>query len=63
MLGPLELVADDGTVVDVPGGKPRLLLALLALEAGRVVSMERLVDGLWGEQPPATSAKVVLGYV
>src|SRR5262249_5371885 len=37
--------------------------ALLALEAGRAVSVERLVDGLWGDRPPATAAKIVLGYV
>ena len=63
LLGPIELVGDDLAPIELPGGKPRLLLALLALQAGRVVSVERLVDGLWGEQPPETAAKVVLGYV
>src|ERR671937_1442965 len=63
LLGPIELVGDDGVAIALPGGKPRVLLALLALEEGRVVSVERLVDGLWGEHPPETAAKVVLGYV
>jgi predicted ATPase/DNA-binding SARP family transcriptional activator len=63
LLGPLELVDDDGVTIKLPGGKPRALLALLALDEGRVVSVERLVDGLWGEHPPETAAKVVLGYV
>ena len=62
-MGPLELVDDDGRLVALPGGKPRELLGLLLLDAGRVVSVDRLVDGLWGERPPATAAKVVQGYV
>jgi len=62
VLGPLEVVC-DGAVVTLPGGKPRLVLAVLALDAGRVVSVERLVDRLWGERPPATAGKIVLGYV
>src|SRR5262249_11531640 len=44
-------------------GKPRLLLSLLLLEAGRPVSVDRLVAGLWGDEPPATASKVVQGYV
>jgi predicted ATPase/DNA-binding SARP family transcriptional activator len=63
LLGPLELVSVGGKSIPLPGGKPRLVLALLALDAGRVVSVERLVEGLWGENPPATAAKIILGYV
>jgi DNA-binding SARP family transcriptional activator len=63
LLGPLELVADEGRPIELPAGKPRLLLALLLLDGGRVVSVDRIVAGLWGEQPPATAAKVVQGYV
>ena len=44
-------------------GKPRALLAMLALNAGSTVSTERLIDGLWGEQPPATATKLVQVYV
>src|SRR5262245_60313326 len=62
ILGPLEVV-DDAGVVEIPPGKPRALLALLVLEAGRVVSAERLIDELWGERPPATAAKMVQGHV
>ena len=62
MLGPLVAVVDG---VPVPLGPPqqRALLALLALHAGEVVSRDRIVDELWGERPPATSAKLVQGYV
>jgi predicted ATPase/DNA-binding SARP family transcriptional activator len=52
ILGPLQLV-HGGQPVRTPTGRPRELLALLALEAGRVVATERLIDGLWGEALPA----------
>jgi DNA-binding SARP family transcriptional activator len=62
LLGPLELVV-DGRPVKLPAGKPRLLLALLLLDAGRVVPGDRLIGGLWGDEEPATAAKVVQGYI
>jgi hypothetical protein len=49
LLGPLEPVGDDGRLIELPAGKPRVLLALLLVDAGRVVSVDRLVAGLWGE--------------
>src|SRR5690242_10540814 len=52
LLGPAELVADDGRRVEIPGARLRGLLCVLALDAGRVVSSERLVDALWGDDPP-----------
>ena len=62
-MGPLELVGDDGQPIMLPAGKPRALLALVGLEAGHVVSLDRIVDVLWSGRPPATAAKVVQGYV
>ena len=62
ILGPLE-VGRDGEPLELPAGKPRALLAVLLLHAGAVVSVDALVDELWGEQPPATAAKNVQGYV
>jgi YVTN family beta-propeller protein len=58
ILGPLELT-EDGRSVDLAGGRQRTLLALLLLHANEVVSSDRLIDGLWGERPPATAAKVL----
>jgi ABC-type transport system substrate-binding protein/DNA-binding SARP family transcriptional activator/streptogramin lyase len=62
ILGPFE-IGRDGKLVALPAGKPRALLAVLLLHAGEVVSVDTLVDELWGEQPPATAAKNVQGYV
>jgi DNA-binding SARP family transcriptional activator len=54
ILGPLE-VEREGTPVEITGGRQRAVLALLLLEANRVVPTERLVDRLWGEEPPPTA--------
>jgi ABC-type transport system substrate-binding protein/DNA-binding SARP family transcriptional activator len=62
ILGPLE-VGRDGEPLELPAGKPRALLAVLLLHGGAVVSVDTLVDQLWGERPPATAAKNVQGYV
>ena len=62
LLGPVEVVSDE-TSVALGGPKQRALLAMLALEAGSTVSVERLIDGLWGDDPPATAAKLVQLYV
>jgi DNA-binding SARP family transcriptional activator len=52
LFGALEVVADDGTVVAVNGAKLRMLLALLALDAGKVVAADRLIDCLYGDHLP-----------
>ena len=49
--------------VDLGAKKPRGLFAMLALEVNRPVSVDRLIDGLWGDAPPATAAKLVQVYV
>jgi DNA-binding SARP family transcriptional activator len=54
ILGPLEVTADAGPIA-LGGQKQRALLALLLLEANRVVSVDRILDALWGEQPPRTA--------
>jgi DNA-binding SARP family transcriptional activator len=62
ILGPLEL-AENGRQVELAGGRQRKLLALLLVHASEVVSTDRLIDGLWGEQPPASAAKVLQNAV
>ncbi|MGR6966289.1 FxSxx-COOH system tetratricopeptide repeat protein [Geodermatophilus sp. URMC 61] len=54
LLGPLEVACGDRPV-RIGAAKERLLLVLLALNAGRVVTAERLVDALWGEEPPESA--------
>jgi DNA-binding SARP family transcriptional activator len=62
LLGPLEAVV-DGEPVRLQAEKPRALLALLLLNRNRVVPTERLVDELWGEDPPARATKALQVYV
>ena len=54
ILGPLEVEGDRGPVA-LGGQQQRALLAVLLLEAGRVVATDRLVDLLWGEDAPKTA--------
>ena len=62
LLGPLE-VRRDGGEVSSGGPKPRTLLAVLALEPGRVVSVDALVEALWPRDPPETASHAVQVYV
>jgi DNA-binding SARP family transcriptional activator len=55
ILGPLEVWEGDRAIV-VRGAKQRALLAVLLLNANEVVSMDRLIDLLWGENPPEAGA-------
>ena len=52
-LGPLE-VRSEGAVLPLGGQKQRGILAVLLLHANRVVSVDRLVDDVWGGAPPRT---------
>jgi predicted ATPase/DNA-binding SARP family transcriptional activator len=64
VLGPLAVWTADGAPVAIPGAKVRALLAVLLLHDGRLVSADRLIEDLWGDDPPrrnplgALSAKV-----
>ena len=62
LLGPLE-ASRAGEEVEIGGPKPRALLAALALEPGRVVSMDRIVEDLWPDEPPNTAGHAVQVYV
>lgn len=58
VLGPLEVQAGD-TLLALGGAKQRALLAVLLLNANEVVSSDRLIDQLWGEEPPSTAPKAL----
>jgi predicted ATPase/DNA-binding SARP family transcriptional activator/class 3 adenylate cyclase len=61
-LGPLEVWA-DGRQLALGGAKQRRLLALLLLQAGRVVPAERLIEELWAGDPPKTAANALWVHV
>jgi DNA-binding SARP family transcriptional activator/pimeloyl-ACP methyl ester carboxylesterase len=58
ILGPLE-VRDDAAPVSLGGPRQRALLARLALEPGRTVSVDTLLEDLWGEHQPPTAVKMI----
>lgn len=62
VLGAVELHR-DGVPVDLGGPLQRAVLAHLALDAGRVVSVDRLIDRLWGDEPPRTPLGTLQSYV
>jgi DNA-binding SARP family transcriptional activator len=62
LLGPIE-VERGGEPVALGGQKPRALFAVLALDPGRVVSVDRLVEALWPGEPPETAPHAVQVYV
>ena len=61
ILGPLEVELNERVVA--LGRRERALLAVLLLNAGEVVSVERLIDGVWGELPPTSAKHMVHEYV
>jgi DNA-binding SARP family transcriptional activator len=54
ILGPLRAGVRQGPV-DLGGDRARLVLATLLLEPGRIVPVDRLVDAVWDEEPPASA--------
>src|SRR6516225_12404305 len=62
ILGPLE-VRVSGRVVPLGGPRQRAVLALLLLEANRVVSMDRLAEGIWAGHPPEGWVTTLQTYV
>ena len=62
ILGPVECTL-NGSVVPIDTGKERALLAALALHGGRRVASERLIDALWGDDPPPTAQRTLGTHV
>jgi DNA-binding SARP family transcriptional activator len=62
MLGPLEVRGVGGPLA-LGGVQQRAVLAMLALRLNEVVSTDFLVDGLWGDQAPASAVNIVQGYI
>ncbi|WP_162942080.1 AfsR/SARP family transcriptional regulator [Desertimonas flava] len=62
LLGAVE-VRIEGTPVDIGGTQPRAIIAHLALDAGRIVPVDRLITRLWDEEPPRTPLGTLQSYV
>ena len=62
ILGPLE-VRRSGQAVPLGGPRQRAVLALLLLEANRVVSMDRLAEDVWAGDPPEGWTTTLQTYV
>lgn len=63
LLGPLQVLDEDGRLIEVRGTKPKALLALLALRVGEVVPSGRIIEEVWGEQAirdPLNAVQVVV---
>src|SRR5829696_4801849 len=62
LLGPVAAAA-GGMELTLGGLKQRAVFALLALNTGRVVPLDRLVDELWADEPPARATLSLQSYV
>src|SRR5262245_37265850 len=62
LLGPLA-ISGRQQVVPEGAGRARAVLILLLLHRNEVVSLDAIVDALWGDQPPRTATRVVRVYV
>jgi DNA-binding SARP family transcriptional activator len=62
LLGPL-VVRRAGSVVPVPAGKQQVLLAVLLLNAGRLVPVDALAEALWGAEPPSSARASLQNHV
>jgi predicted ATPase/DNA-binding SARP family transcriptional activator/Tfp pilus assembly protein PilF len=62
ILGPIEARFDDGPAA-LGAPKQRGLLALLLVNRRRVMTAEQLIDGLWGDAPPASAVQSLQVYV
>ncbi|WP_329429886.1 AAA family ATPase [Streptosporangium sp. NBC_01495] len=63
LFGPLEVADEAGHPLDLGTRKQRALVAMLALEPGRVVSLDRLIDELWAGEPPSGATRTLQAYI
>ncbi|TKK89074.1 hypothetical protein FDA94_11220 [Herbidospora galbida] len=63
LFGPMEVRDADGRQVELGTPKQRAVLAMLAIEPGRVVSLDRLIDELWSGEAPSSATGTLQAYV
>ena len=62
VLGPLRVWRHE-SVVDLGPVQQRVVLAVLALQAGRPVGRQQMIDAVWGETPPRNAVNLVQRHV
>jgi len=62
ILGPLEVV-QSGRTIALGGARQRILLALLLTRANEVLAVDRLIDALWGTNPPRAARNALQYHV
>ena len=62
VLGPVDLATPDG-VKSFGGRLPQMLIATLAIAAGRIVSNDHLIEVMWGDEAPASAVNTLQSYV
>jgi DNA-binding SARP family transcriptional activator/tetratricopeptide (TPR) repeat protein len=63
LLGPIEIASADGRRLQLGTRKQRAVLTILALGRGQIVSADRLVDELWGDEPPSRALSSLYPYI
>ncbi|MFD8492837.1 BTAD domain-containing putative transcriptional regulator [Amycolatopsis sp. NPDC059657] len=62
LLGPLSALCENTSIVP-NASKPRQILALLAINANQVLSVPRLMEEIWGEDPPRSALTTLQTYI
>lgn len=62
LLGPVT-GSRDGVALDLGSPRQRAVMAVLASRPGRVVTLSRLIGGVWGDQPPRSAEQNVYTYI
>src|SRR4051794_38690183 len=63
VLGALDVRTSAGESIELGSAKLRTLLTLLLADAGHVVPLDRVIDELWSDSPPASATGTVQSYV
>ena len=63
VLGPVEVLGPTGRPAALSGSRQRALVGFLALSGGAAVTPARLIDAMWGDDPPRTALKTLYSHV
>jgi DNA-binding SARP family transcriptional activator/WD40 repeat protein/energy-coupling factor transporter ATP-binding protein EcfA2 len=63
VLGPVEVLGEEGQRIVLAGAKERTVLAALVARSGAIVSADELIEELWGDDPPRTARRTLGIYV